>query len=297
MPSRSMTIPQARGITSYNATILAGLNSSSFVVSEASEGTSRSALLETTDSDLTWRALANPCSGMPTEQLLTPSPRRWLLNCFLDMGMSQGNRMNWTSDNEGAPWTILASGFFRGKNVGNIGGGSSTLYFSGYGRVIYGALNNPASGAAYSTDGGAHWIRANAMLNTGGSQEIVLTFGPEDAIFGVLGAAFYRTFNESMWHFCRHRRPAPTSVTRSAPVSTSWCSSPRRRRRSSARRGLWYSPTMERRTATSTANPTCRRSGSTAHTGRTTGHALAVQSGTTQLRDLGRTRWKAQPRD
>jgi len=169
------------------------------VVEGGSEGTP-SSLLETSSAGASWQLLSDPCGGLTVDGLFTSQPSRWLLHCFGDPGMSQGNSQLWSSRSGGKSWSIVVRGSQAGSDHSRIGDVENTLYFNTNHSMLYGALGGAAGGLEYSTDMGAHWSMTKISTNWyGGAPEYVSVFDTTAAIFGIVGGPQYKTLNGTTW--------------------------------------------------------------------------------------------------
>ena len=159
-------------------------------------------LLESTNAGRTWYRLENPCGQLLIQQLLTPSPRRWLLSCFLDGGMEQGTNRLWASTDGGQHWTLLASSGEQRFYVGNIADTWNTLAVSGNGQKLFSAVGGAGGGVEASPDG-RHWTFARFNPQSGGAPEWIDTFGATGALFGAQLGTVWRTLDGVTWSALR----------------------------------------------------------------------------------------------
>jgi hypothetical protein len=169
------------------------------VVVEGNNPGGPSSLLATPDAGARWRRLADPCGALIVDQLITSTPKGWLLYCYLDGGMSQGTGGLFSSTNAGVSWSIVAKGTEQGTDVGNIGDVMLALALSNNKKIIFAGIDSPGGGIDYSTNVGVHWNRVNEPIESGGSPETISTFGPTGAILNVGNGVLYRTRNGVSW--------------------------------------------------------------------------------------------------
>ena len=191
-PWRTVRIPRTSNVANRHAQLFAIVSSNTFVMSEGEPGGggqhSRLSLSESSDAGITWRHLDDPCAGLGSDQLVTYSSQRWLLSCFLGVGMNQGIGALWHTNNGGATWSRV----FHGDEE------ATTLVPSGNGRVLFGEVAGATGGVATSNDGGATWTRTD-IDGQGGSPESLSTIGSTGAIDDVLGGLIYRTRDGRTW--------------------------------------------------------------------------------------------------
>jgi hypothetical protein len=200
-PVRTALIPAlGRAGELRAATALTGTSANSVVVSEGGREAEDSSLLLTRDGGSTWKLLDDPCEGLAVDQLISSDPHRWLLYCFIDGGMNQGDSELWASGNQGVSWTTVARANEEGSRVGDIRDVDNTIYANNRGSILYGALGGAAGGLEVSRDGGTKWTLSSIQTNLyGGAPEYMSMFGATGAIFGVLTGPQYRTANGSTW--------------------------------------------------------------------------------------------------
>jgi len=108
------TDPRTSNVANRHAQLFAIVSSNTFVMSEGEPGGggqhSRLSLSESSDAGITWRHLDDPCAGLGSDQLVTYSSQRWLLSCFLGVGMNQGIGALWHTNNGGATWSRVFHG-------------------------------------------------------------------------------------------------------------------------------------------------------------------------------------------
>jgi photosystem II stability/assembly factor-like uncharacterized protein len=191
-PWRSVLIPRTSNIVNRDAQLFAIVSPNTFVVSAGDPGGggqhSRLSLSVTNDAGITWRHLDDPCAGLGSNQLVTYSTTKWLLACFLGIGMNQGMGNLWRTDDAGVTWTRVQHGDAE----------ATTLVPSGNQRILFGEVAGATGGIVYSVDGGSHWIRTS-IAGLGGAPESLSTIGPTGAIDDVLGGLIYRTTDGRHW--------------------------------------------------------------------------------------------------
>ena len=198
-PEVTFPIPAINHTPWRAATALATPTPSTLIVQEGGTQPGESThLLESSDSGQKWRQLRDPCGQLLIQQLLTPSPKRWLLSCFLDGGMMQGTNQLWQSSDGGQRWTLLAYSGEQRYYVGNIADTWDTLAVAGDGRTIVSAVGGAAGGIEYSTDG-RHWIPARFNSSSGGAPEWIDSFGANGMLFGNQTGNVWRTFDGITW--------------------------------------------------------------------------------------------------
>lgn len=200
-PLRTVPIPALGRAGEWRAaTAMASMSRQSLVVSEGGREGGKSSLLITRDSGSSWNLLDDPCEGLTVDQLLSSDPHRWLLYCFIDDGMNQGDSELWASADQGASWTTVAHANEEGLDVGDIRDVDNTIFATNRGSILYGALGGAAGGLEVSRDGGRKWTLTSIQTNLyGGAPEYMSMFGPTGAIFGVLTGPQYRSVNGSTW--------------------------------------------------------------------------------------------------
>ncbi|MGC2484995.1 MAG: hypothetical protein WA359_01960 [Acidimicrobiales bacterium] len=182
------------------ATAMASTSPRSIVVSEGGREGEDSSLLVTTNGGTSWRLLNDPCEGLSVDQLVTSNPHRWLLYCFIDGGMNQGDSVLRASIDGGDSWEAVAHANEVGTSAGGIRDVDNTIYSNKRGSILYGALGGAAGGLEVSRDGGVHWTLTSIETNLyGGSPEYMSMFGATGAIFGIETGPQYRTLNGSTW--------------------------------------------------------------------------------------------------
>ncbi|MGC8499157.1 MAG: DUF4232 domain-containing protein [Acidimicrobiales bacterium] len=155
-------------------------------------------VLASTNAGRTWHRLDNPCHQLLIQQLVTASPRHWLLSCFLDGGMEQGTNRLWSSRDGGRHWALLAWSGEQRFFVGNIADTWNTLAVSGNGRTLFSAVGGAGGGVESSPDG-RHWAFARFSPQTGGAPEWIDAFGPTGALFGTQFGSVWRTLDGVTW--------------------------------------------------------------------------------------------------
>jgi len=198
-PLHSFVIP-SEGVGSWRSAVaMTAISAMSTVVVEGNNEGAASSLLETDNAGVSWHRLADPCEGLIINQLITSVQGRWLLYCFMDGGMNQGTNGLYSSSDVGVSWSVVSKGTEQGNVVGNIGDFMMNLAVSTNQKIIFAGLDSPAGGIEYSTNGGAHWIRVNQPVSSGGSPELISTFGTKGAVLDVGDGAQYRTLNGTTW--------------------------------------------------------------------------------------------------
>jgi len=206
VPLRSSSITPLAHVTVQDPRPLALLSPTSLVVMEGPTGgggqAGSTAMLTTSNGGATWQSMSDPCPTLGYgDQLLTPTPHRWILSCFLGEGMMSGESSLWLSTNGGASWSIINRNNDSSSTKGTIGTGGGvdmTIAISGDHRVLFGAIGGAQGGLQVSTDGGAHWTSAHLDV-LGGSPQTLSTFGPRGAVDDVVAGLIYRTTNARTW--------------------------------------------------------------------------------------------------
>ena len=191
-PWRVVRIPRTSNVANRDAQLFAIPAPNTFVISEGQPGGggehSRLSLSETNNAGTTWRHLDDPCAGLGSDQLVTYSARRWLLSCFLGVGMNQGIGNLWLTQNAANSWSRIRHGTTE----------ATTLTLSENRRILFGEVGGATGGIVYSTDGGADWIRTD-IDGQGGAPESLSVIGATGALDDVLGGLIYRTSNDRVW--------------------------------------------------------------------------------------------------
>jgi photosystem II stability/assembly factor-like uncharacterized protein len=200
-PMRTELIPVLGRAGEWRAaTALASTSPQSIVVSEGGSEGSTSSLLSSTNGGSSWKSLSDPCEGLRVDQLIAAKHHKWLLYCFLDGGMNQGNSALWASSDQGNSWTAVAHANEMSESPNSIRDVANTIYSNNRGSVLYGALGGAAGGLEISTDGGVKWTPTSIPTNLyGGSPEYMSMFGETSAIFGIESGPQYRTLNGKRW--------------------------------------------------------------------------------------------------
>jgi photosystem II stability/assembly factor-like uncharacterized protein len=187
-PYASFPIPRG-GTTGTSTALIAVAAGSQILNLQDNQGPTKTTLLVTHDEGKTWQTLATPCAGIPIDQIIVSPSGTWLLACFLDGGMFQGPARMYHSNDEGATWHSEFAD--RGTTV--------YYYFNGNGRIIFGALTNPAGGLTESTDDGKIWSRIQVLGSNGGAPESVSNFAPTSSLYQVAQGPMYVTRNDRTW--------------------------------------------------------------------------------------------------
>lgn len=200
-PVRTESIPLLGRAGEWRAAAaLASTSSDSIVVSEGGSEGSTLSLLSSTNGGSSWKLLSDPCQGLRVDQLIAAKQRKWLLYCFLDGGMNQGNSVLWASNDQGNTWTQVARANEESESSNGIRDVANTIYANNRGSSLYGALGGAAGGLETSTDGGVKWTLTSIQTNRyGGSPEYMSMFGATGAIFGIDSGPQYRTLNGNNW--------------------------------------------------------------------------------------------------
>jgi photosystem II stability/assembly factor-like uncharacterized protein len=200
-PLRTSPIPALGRAGEWRAaTAMASVSPKSVVVSEGGREGEDSSLLITRNGGRSWNLLDDPCQGLMVNQLLSSDPHRWLLYCFIDGGMNQGDSELSASSNQGASWTTVAHANEDGLDVGDIRDVDNSIVARSDEAVLYGALGGAAGGLEISRDGGTNWTLTSIQTNLyGGAPEYVSLFGSAGAIFGVVSGPQYRSTNGRTW--------------------------------------------------------------------------------------------------
>ncbi|MDE2282157.1 MAG: DUF4232 domain-containing protein [Actinomycetales bacterium] len=198
-PEATNPIPAVNHTAWRAAIALAVPTPSTFVVQEGGTQPGMAThLLDSTNDGRTWHPLKDPCGQLLIQQLLTPSPMRWLLSCFLDGGMMQGTNKLYESRDGGRRWTLLSYSGEQRFYVGNIADTWNTLVLSGNSQMIFSAVGGAAGGIERSADG-RHWIPARFNPASGGAPEWIDSFGATGVLFGNQSGNVWRTFNGLTW--------------------------------------------------------------------------------------------------
>ncbi len=223
-PVKSDPIPEMGKYSQYDATPLAALSATTYVMAEGKAGggglAASQSILETTNAGSSWNQVSNPCGTLGVQQLISTVPDQWLVSCFLGEGMNQGLARLYRTNDAGRTWTIVALDRGQGSskgNIGNFGDEFTTLAFSRNDRVLFGTVGGARGGLQYSTDGGVNWVWT-PIDGQGGDTESLSTFGPTGALDVVVGSQTYRTTNGTKWSLL----PAlPAATYRGMPICTS----------------------------------------------------------------------------